>query len=126
MMRSILVPVVPFFIVLASACASQAPPVVEPGKGETSPCATVLCAPDSVCEVQPDGTPACVQPGGPRPCFKTGCSGTVCADAPVVTTCEYRPEYSCYQSAICERDRETGVCQFRPTAELTACLQSYR
>ena len=62
--------------------------------------------------------------GGSPPagkCIKTGCSSHICSDRDVVTTCEFRPEYACYQKAICERQRN-GECGFTQTAELTACL----
>lgn len=65
------------------------------------------------------------QPPGARRCFKTGCSSQVCADRDVITTCEFRPEYACYQKAICERQR-SGECSFTQTAELTACLKRAR
>jgi hypothetical protein len=68
------------------------------------------------------------QTGGPvqpKRCFKTGCSSQVCADRSVVTTCEFRPEYACYQKAMCERQRN-GECGFTQTAELTACLARAR
>lgn len=58
----------------------------------------------------------------PAPCKKTGCSGTVCADEDVVTTCEYRPEYACYADAVCERQAD-GSCGFTPSEALQACLQ---
>ena len=66
--------------------------------------------------------------GGPAPggkCIKTGCSSQVCSDRDVITTCEFRPEYACYQKAICERQRN-GECGFTQTAELTACLARAR
>jgi hypothetical protein len=56
-----------------------------------------------------------------KPCIKTGCSSQICADHNVITTCEWRPEYACYQKATCERQRD-GNCGFTPSAELTACL----
>ena len=56
-----------------------------------------------------------------KPCFKTGCSGTVCADHNVITTCEWRPEYACYQKARCERQAD-GNCGFTQTPELVSCL----
>ena len=65
------------------------------------------------------------QPPGARRCFKTGCSSQVCADRDVVTTCEFRPEYACYQKAICARQRN-GECGFTQTAELTECLRRAR
>lgn len=65
-------------------------------------------------------------PGNPgsgslKPCFKTGCSSQVCSDETVVTTCEFRPEYACYQKAECKRQAD-GKCGFTKTRELTECL----
>jgi hypothetical protein len=54
-------------------------------------------------------------------CRPTGCSGIVCADEDVITTCEYRPEYACYQSATCTRQGD-GECGWTQTPELEACL----
>jgi hypothetical protein len=59
--------------------------------------------------------------GSTKPCFKTGCSSQVCSDETVVTTCEFRPEYACYQKAACER-QANGNCGFTMTPELAACL----
>jgi eight-cysteine-cluster-containing protein len=59
---------------------------------------------------------------GMKPCFKTGCSGQVCADEEVVTTCEYRAEYECYKTAKCER-QANGNCGFTETPELRRCLR---
>jgi hypothetical protein len=56
-----------------------------------------------------------------KPCIKTGCSSQVCSDKDVITTCEWRPEYACYQKAVCER-QANGNCGFTPSAELTTCL----
>jgi hypothetical protein len=57
-------------------------------------------------------------------CKRGGCSGQICQDmtAPdVITTCEWRPEYACYQKARCEVQND-GHCGFSQTAELTTCL----
>jgi glucose/arabinose dehydrogenase len=54
-------------------------------------------------------------------CSKTGCSGQICADDNVVTTCEFLPEYACYRDAVCER-MAGGQCGFRQTRELSECL----
>ena len=54
-------------------------------------------------------------------CVVTGCSGQVCADREVVTTCEWRPEYACYRMATCER-QPTGQCGWTQTPELRRCL----
>jgi len=54
-------------------------------------------------------------------CKPTGCSGQVCSDEDVVTTCEFKPEYACYQNAKCERQSD-GKCGWTPSEELVACL----
>jgi eight-cysteine-cluster-containing protein len=58
----------------------------------------------------------------PQPCFVGGCSGQICADQEgVISTCEWREEYACYQNATCERQPD-GLCGWTPTPELNACL----
>ncbi len=57
------------------------------------------------------------------PCIVSGCSGQICADTSVITTCEWRPQYACYAKATCERD-SSGACGWRKTPELSACLAS--
>lgn len=59
---------------------------------------------------------------GTKPCIKTGCSGQVCSDQEVMTTCIYKPEYECYKKAACER-QANGDCGFTQTPELAACLK---
>ncbi len=54
-------------------------------------------------------------------CVRTGCSGHICAEEDMASTCEWRDEYACYQQATCERQPD-GQCGFTPTAELAACL----
>jgi heat shock protein HslJ len=58
-------------------------------------------------------------------CMTGGCSGQLCVDAKtggdMVTTCEYRAEYACYQGATCER-QATGQCGWTSTPELSQCL----
>ncbi len=61
------------------------------------------------------------RPAAKKPCIKTGCSGQVCADENVITTCEWRPEYACYKKARCERQAD-GKCGFTKTPELLSCL----
>lgn len=60
-----------------------------------------------------------------KPCMRTGCSGQVCSDEEVITTCEYRTEYECYKKAACERQKN-GECGFTETPELLACLKRAR
>lgn len=55
-------------------------------------------------------------------CFIGGCSGQICSGYEgVVTTCEWREEYACYQTATCERQAD-GDCAWTQTGELQACL----
>lgn len=56
-----------------------------------------------------------------KPCKVGGCSGQICSDEDVMTTCEYSPAYACYKSAICERGKN-GKCGWQETDELKSCL----
>lgn len=60
-----------------------------------------------------------------KPCMKTGCSGEICADEEMMSTCVYRSEYECYKKARCER-QSNGKCGFTETSELRACLRRRR
>ncbi len=65
-----------------------------------------------------------IQPPGPvAECKKTGCSGQICSDEDVITTCEFLPKYVCYQNARCERQPD-GNCGWTMTEELTSCLEN--
>jgi hypothetical protein len=57
-------------------------------------------------------------------CRTTGCSGQICSDRDVVTTCEFRPEYACYDFAVCER-QASGECGWTHTAESQSCLSQF-
>jgi hypothetical protein len=57
-------------------------------------------------------------------CMKTGCSGQVCSDQSVITTCEFRPEYECYHSAECAVQSD-GACGFTQTQALKDCLAQF-
>jgi len=63
--------------------------------------------------------------GTAKACVKGGCSGTMCTEEgqDMMTTCEWRDEYACYQTATCERQAD-GACGWTQTDELTACLAS--
>ena len=56
-------------------------------------------------------------------CIKTGCSGIVCAEPgnEMMTTCEFKNEYACYQTAACERQAD-GKCGWTQTDALKACI----
>ena len=56
-------------------------------------------------------------------CIITGCSNQICAEEEVITTCELRPEYTCYQTARCGRLQD-GSCGWFETPELQQCLEN--
>jgi hypothetical protein len=58
---------------------------------------------------------------GATTCKKTGCSGQVCADRDMITTCEMRPEYACYRTAECKVQAD-GRCGWTQTDALRRCL----
>lgn len=60
-------------------------------------------------------------PSAAKACVVTGCSGQVCADEEIMTTCEYKEEYACYKSTRCERQL-SGKCGWTDTSALRACL----
>lgn len=81
------------------ACGSKSPPPTEPGPPQPPP------------------------PAGGGECITTGCSGTVCTKAgnDVMTTCEMKPEYPCYQGAEC-KVQPSGECGWTMDERLQACL----
>ena len=57
-------------------------------------------------------------------CYIGGCSSQICSDQKdLASTCEWKPQYACYQGGICERQTD-GKCGWRQTSELTACLNT--
>lgn len=86
--------------------------------------------PEDIGEVPP---PSDVSPFNETPvttnvgpgCAVGGCSSQICGEAgemdDVVTTCEYREEYACYQSARCEK-QSTGSCGWTETEEYSQCM----
>lgn len=102
------------------ACVEDHPPVAS--------CADTRCAPGTHCEMKGmnggRAIPVCVQDPPPAPCVKTGCSSQICADRDMVTTCDWKPDYACYQAATCERQAD-GACGFTQTASLTQCLATH-
>jgi hypothetical protein len=62
----------------------------------------------------------------PGSCVKAGCSNELCVDSangPIASTCEYRPEYACYQQAACER-QSNGQCGFTISDSVAQCIGS--
>ncbi len=87
-------------------------------------------APDSTIPVIPPPLPPhndSVTPSEPvtkGECRPGGCSNQLCTDQPdIVSTCEWREEYACYQKATCER-QPSGECGWVETPELTQCLST--
>jgi len=63
------------------------------------------------------------QPSGLPKCKKTGCSGQICSDQDVITTCEYLPQYACFQKyGNCGNFGTDGACAWEPTEDLVTCL----
>ena len=76
----------------------------------------------------PHQTPALPMPPTsviPAQCRVAGCSGEICSDRDMVTTCEFRPEFACFRAARCER-QTGGQCGWTMTPELQACLVQQR
>ncbi len=57
-------------------------------------------------------------------CYVGGCSAQYCSENPaLVSTCEFKEEYACYQKAECAR-QQSGECGWTESAELNACLMN--
>lgn len=65
------------------------------------------------------------EPDSRKPCVVTGCSRHLCADADMMTTCEFLPEYACYQKATCERQKD-DTCGWTENETLGSCVQKAR
>ena len=60
-------------------------------------------------------------------CAPSGCSGTICqhkGERPVITTCEFKPEYACYKQIKC--GCIDNSCMWDKTEEFEACVQDLR
>jgi len=59
-------------------------------------------------------------------CSVAGCSGQICTTVEnaknVITTCEWKPEYSCLKLTTCACIK--GKCQWKPTPEYQQCLNN--
>ena len=74
--------------------------------------------------IDPSLYPPIQNPKATGGCLITGCSGQVCADKEVVTTCDFQPQYACYkQYSRCER-QGNGQCGWTQTKELVQCLST--
>jgi hypothetical protein len=66
--------------------------------------------------------PMVCMPPPSEECFRTGCALEICSDRAVESDCVWRPEYRCYDLAICERGTD-GVCGFSFPVDAHNCLQ---
>ncbi len=57
-----------------------------------------------------------------KACVVTGCSSQICADQQLMSTCEYREVYACYQGKTCAR-QSNGDCGWTMTDELRRCIE---
>jgi hypothetical protein len=71
---------------------------------------------DGICIVGYDCVPKCK---------KTGCSGQICSDKDINTTCEWYPWYACYQKSECGNFGPGGTCAWKQTADFTSCMSGY-
>ena len=56
------------------------------------------------------------------PCYVGGCSGQLCSDQEgLVSTCIWKEEFACYDTATCERQTD-GQCGWTQTDALAACI----
>ncbi|TSC67312.1 MAG: hypothetical protein G01um101466_737 [Parcubacteria group bacterium Gr01-1014_66] len=65
--------------------------------------------------------PPAADTGTSDKCIVTGCSAHICAKESVITTCEFKPEYACYQNVRCELQSD-GACAWTQTPELLSCI----
>jgi hypothetical protein len=68
----------------------------------------------------------CGKPDVSNDCHVGGCSGELCVGPgePDVSTCVFRPEAACYETAACER-QAGGSCGWTPTPKLDECLAQF-
>lgn len=60
-------------------------------------------------------------------CTTGGCSGVICQSKntePIITTCEYKPEYACYREISC--GCINNKCQWDKTQEFDTCIEEAR
>jgi len=94
---------------------------------EGAECRSNYCGGCNAEWIDPTGALVCTGDGGAVACRRGGCSGQLCVapGEPDITTCEWRPEYACYQAATCEAQPD-GDCAFTLTPELRECLAQAR
>ncbi len=95
-------------------------------EGETKPaddsCNTCSCNQGQWACTEIACTPECATD---TDCIPTGCSSQLCAAQAVVTTCEYQPEYACYNTPTTVCGCNNGSCGWAQTTALESCLSSF-
>jgi eight-cysteine-cluster-containing protein len=54
-------------------------------------------------------------------CFRTGCSGEICAAESAASLCIWRPEHECYEDRFC--GCQQGSCGFKDHPQLLTCIE---
>jgi hypothetical protein len=102
--------------------STYVPPITEVAEPEV-----VVAPPIETPKPKPPVVPPPDKPVMGGSCAVGGCSSQLCGEAAdmdgMVTTCEYREQYACYQTAKCER-QATGKCGWTETPELAMCLKT--
>lgn len=91
-------------------------------RGGVTPFGTPTVTP--VTTEQPIASPT-ANPRAKDGCVIGGCSGEICSDRQIVSSCIYKPEVACYKNAACEK-QSNGKCGWTQTKELAACLSKER
>lgn len=97
--------------------------------GELSPVEEVDTTSPEVTPITPEKEPEVapvlpISSGNTKSCKVGGCSSQLCLNADaeeMMTTCEYREEYACYQKTKCEV-QASGECGWTENEELIQCL----
>lgn len=56
------------------------------------------------------------------PCFVGGCSREICSDTRgIISACLYSPEFACYKTAVCERQKNSE-CGWTESTKLGQCI----
>ena len=94
--------------------------------------APVLCAPGYDYEYSQDGDCKRCAQSNTNPnaecvtdddCFRTGCSGQLCAAQDIMTTCEFQEQYGCYADEFCGCN--AGRCGWADDPALNECLAGF-
>lgn len=94
-------------------------PPTDAGPGPAPECTQDAdCGEELRCD-KPSGQ--CVPADDPAKCFRTGCSGEVCAAEPIASICIWLEWYACLSLTECEVQGD-GACGFTPNEAFLACM----